>query len=128
MAQLGPAVVPAARVREDERAYLQPMHSKKLKTRVARDRMFSQNCSIPPREDAKVKITSVSLCAADLNARVSIRSSTGGPVCMYPKTSEMRENGQASPQTPLLLDAGKDDLVYEKGSRDDKGFRPPPKP
>src|ERR1700686_5166098 len=73
MARLVPAVVPAARVREDERAYLQPMHSKKLKTRVARDRIFSLNCSIPPRKDSKVKITSVSLCAADLNASVSMR-------------------------------------------------------
>jgi len=111
MASLEPAVVPAAREQEHERAYWLPMHSNKAKTRVARDRMFSQNCSIPPREDSKVKAISVSLCAADLNACVSIRSSSGGPASKYPKTNWMPENGQASPQALLPLDAGTCDLV-----------------
>ena len=57
----GPAVAPGAQARAGERAYSPPRHSSKAKTRVVRNRRFSQNCSIPPRQDSKVKVTSVCL-------------------------------------------------------------------
>src|ERR1700674_3367957 len=42
-----------------------------------------------------------------------------------PKILWMRERGGASPHTPLLLDAGKSDLVYEKkhGGQVDSSLR-----
>src|ERR1700680_1322913 len=87
MAPLGPAVAPGTQARDDERAYLPPMRSLKAKTRGERDRKFSRNCSISQRQDSKVKITSVCLRVADLNARAPERSPRGGRDSNYSKTS-----------------------------------------